>query len=99
MLALAAADTEIQDGSVSVHNLRRNAERSGLTPIGFGLGPRRLERKGFVELEEVRDEEGYSYQVVALSDDGWSWIDRNESLFSLRKEEDKTSISDDDIPF
>ena len=99
VLALAAADTEIPSSSVSVHDLRRNAERSGLTRIGLGLGLRRLERKGLVELKEVESEEGYLYQVVALSDDGWSWIDRNESLFSLRKEEDNTSISDDDIPF
>lgn len=99
VLALAAAGTGIPSSSVSAHNLQRDAERSGLTPIGFGLGLRELKRKGLVELEEAEDGEGYLYQVVALSDDGWSWIARNESLFSLRKEEDKTSISDDDIPF
>ena len=99
VLAIAATDTEIPSSSVSVYDLRRNAERAGLTRVGFGLGLRRLEQKGLVEFEETRDEDGGLYQVVALSDQGWNWIDRNESLFSLRREENSTSISADDIPF
>ena len=99
VLAIAATDTEIPSSSVSVYELRRNAERAGLTRVGFGLGLRRLGQKGLVEFEETQDEEGGLYQVVALSDHGWNWIDRNESLFSLRREENSTSNSDDDLPF
>ena len=32
-------------------------------------------------------------------DDGWNWIDGHESLFSFRREDSVTELSEDDIPF
>ena len=98
VLAIAAAETEVPGSSTSVVDLKRNAERSGLTRVGFGLGFRRLTRKGLVELGKVQDEDGVLYDTVALTEQGWMWIDQNEALFSLRKDASDTFASDD-IPF
>ena len=99
VLAIAAAETVVPGGSVSTFSLKHDAERSGLTAVGFGLALRRLQRRGFVNIIHQKDDDGTDYQAIVLEDDGWIWIDDHESLFSLTKEENKPSDFDDDIPF
>ena len=99
VLAIAAAATDVPGSWENMHSLKRDAERSGLTGVGFGVALRRLHQKHLVELREGEDDYGETYRSVALSNNGWNWIDSHESLFSFRKEEDATELSDDDIPF
>lgn len=89
VLALIAASGE-PGRSTDIGLLKRAADRSGLTGVGFSLALRRLQNKHFVELDEHR--------WVGLSDSGWDWIDGNESLFVTHKGESDPD-EDDDIPF
>ena len=52
-----------------------------------------------MELGNDEDERGERYETVALSDSAWTWIDRNDSLFSLVKEKNNAQDSNDDVPF
>lgn len=99
VLAIAAAETVVASDSVSAFQLKRDAERSGLTAVGFALALRRLQRRGFVKVIQETDHDGSEYQAIVLEDDSWTWIDDHESLFSLTKGENEPSDFDDDIPF
>ena len=99
VLAIAAAETVVVSDSVSAFQLKRDAERSGLTAVGFALALRRLQRRGFVKVIQETDHDGSEYQAIVLEDDSWTWIDDHESLFSLTKGENEPSDFDDDIPF
>ena len=99
VLAIAAAETAIPGTSVAAWSLRKDAERAGLTGIGFAVAIRSLQRKGFVEFGIDEDYREEPYETVTLNDTAWTWIDSNDSLFSLLKEKSNAHDSDDDIPF
>lgn len=99
VLAIAAAETAVPGKPVSAWSLRRDAERAGLTGIGFGIALRGLQKKRFVTFVKYEDEDG-SYEAVDVTDDAWTWIESNDSLFSLFREEKAVpELSEDDIPF
>ena len=104
VLALAAAETAAFEEFIAIYKLKYSAEKSGLAGIGFGLALRRLQQREFIRSIQERDHEGEVYPAIALSDKGWSWIDRHESLFVLHKgKSPPTHVDedpfDDDIPF
>ncbi len=98
ILAIIAGDTVLPDSATGVHSLKHDAERAGLTSIGFGLGYRRLLRKGLVETVTLEGEFGEQYDGARLTQSGWDWVESNETLFSLKKTQ-KADDFDDDIPF
>jgi hypothetical protein len=63
---------------------KQDVERAGFRAIGFALGLRRLQKKGFISLYDVYDRDG-PYEAVRVTDEGWEWIEKNESKFILRK--------------
>lgn len=86
VLAALAGDMLLPDSSSSIYSLKHDVERAGFTSLGFGLGFRRLLKKGFVESTEVLDEQhGESYPAARLTQIGWDWIEANERMFSLKK--------------
>ena len=99
VLAIAAAETAIPGKPVSAWSLRQDAERAGLTGIGFGVALRGLQRRRFVDFVRYEDEEG-GYDAVDVTDNAWTWIDSNDSLFSLFREKKAVpELTEDDIPF
>ncbi len=100
VLAVLAGETGLPDTSTSVWSLKNDVERSGLTPIGFSLGFRRLIGKRLIETTKEYDEQGEPYDAARLTPDGWDWVEQNESLFVLRKKaRSKDNESENDIPF
>lgn len=101
VLAIVAADTAIPDTKTSVYSLKNDAEKSGLTSMGFGLALRRLVRRQFARTFDADDEDGHGvYTAAELTDLGWQWVENNESRFVLhQKERPSTAGLDDDIPF
>jgi len=98
VLAVLAGETGLPGTSLTPYSLKNDAERSGLTSIGFSLAFRRLLAKGFVETLELYDEhQGEPYEAIRLSEAGWSWIENNESLFALKKSSQQNF--EDDSPF
>ena len=64
--------------------------------------------KGYVTLEEVEREDFSDHWIerhVKLTEDGWDWINANESLFSFIRHdgnganESTNVLTEDDIPF
>ena len=99
VLALVAGETAIPGNRASAWSLREDAQRAGLTHIGFGVALRALQRKRFVDFVQDQDTDG-AYDAVAVTDDAWAWIDSNDSLFSLFREESAApALTEDDIPF
>jgi hypothetical protein len=99
VLALAAGEATLPSSIIGLNYAKRSAEQSGLTGLGFSLGVRRLVSKGFIELSQTTDEIGAElWDVIVITNSGWSWIESHESLFVTHKEKKKTKF-DDDIPF
>lgn len=69
-----------------LYSISSDIERMGLTAIGISLGLRRLIAKGLIETSVSPDEQGFDTDHVNLTEKGWEWIDRNENLFIIRKE-------------
>ena len=99
VLALAAAETATFEESIAIFQLKHDAANSGLTGIGFGLALRRLQQREFVRSIQERDHDGETYPAIVISDEGWSWIDRHESLFVLHKGKNPPIDVDEDLPF
>lgn len=100
VLATLAGDAVLPDSSTSFFSLKHDVERAGFTSLGFGLGLRRLLKKGLIESTEGYDEQNnYSYEAARLTQDGWNWIEQNEGMFSLKKGSPSKDDFDDDIPF
>ena len=98
VLAVLAGETSAPGSTASIWSLKNDVERAGLTSIGFALGFRRLTSKALIEKVEASDERGDSYDAARLTDAGWKWVERNESLFALRRDS-PTSQPDDEMPF
>ena len=96
VLAVIAGSTFLPNNPVAAYSAKVDAERSGVTNMGFILAIRKLTNKKFIELVEIQNEQGESYNGVSISDSGWAWIEENESRFVLHRTDNPTS---NDIPF
>lgn len=95
LAVLAGANSNPSD-AVGAFSAKREAERAGVTGMGFNLGLRRLLAKQFIEKSDLWDERGDErYDGLRVTDPGWAWIDANESVFVLHRQ----SKDEDKIPF
>jgi nucleoside 2-deoxyribosyltransferase len=100
VLAVLAGSVGVPDGYVSVFSVQQDAERAGLTKLGFALGVRRLIAKSFVGASLDNDHNGDQYDTLKVTSAGWDWIDANETRFVLRRiVPDREAPTNDDIPF
>lgn len=98
VLALVAGEASLPASSAGLHYVKRSAEQSGLTNVGFALGVRRLVSKGFIEITQDGDYRDEPYDVLVITDRGWRWIESHESLFVIHRSK-KSRAQDEDIPF
>lgn len=97
VLAVVAGEAFMPGSAVSVAGAKRDAERAGITNMGFNLALRKLIAKRFVRLEDIWDERlDESYSGLAVAEIGWEWIEVNESRFVLHRQDKK---NDETIPF
>lgn len=94
-LAVIAGGSFMPGEGVSVWSAKREAEQVGVTNMGFNLAIRRLTAKGYVEISQLWNEQNQEpYDGVTVTESGWNWIEANESMFVLHRQDAK-----DDIPF
>lgn len=97
VLAVVAGEAFMPDHAVSVLSVKTDAERAGVTNMGFNLALRKLMAKKFVQLEELFDDQaGERYSGIAIAELGWNWIEANESRFVLHRQDKQ---KDDSMPF
>ena len=110
VLASLAASLGVPHGNLSLWSVRNDAEKAGLTTIGFSLGLRRLINKGYIKIGEFYDGSinNDPYDGASITEKGWSWIDVNESKFVIHRRPKQAPVPqplnsnnefDDDIPF
>ena len=104
VLAATAGSVRFPTESISAHGVKEDVEQSGFTPLAYSLGLRRLMLKRFISSGEVEEFNSRPYQVLTVTDQGWEWIDRNESRFVLQSKPHKKtapppSDSGEDVPF
>lgn len=84
VLAVVAGSSFSPTRGIGLYGAKNDAERAGLTNMGFNIGIRRLLAKNFIEMIELFDENnGEPYEGVRVIDSGWTWIDANETRFVL----------------
>jgi len=94
VLAVIAGSTFLPNNAVNLYLSKRDAERAGLTSLGFNLALRRLLSKRYVSLDQLWDEQaGEPDDGVSITDFGWSWIEENESRFVLHNKQDSRANS------
>jgi hypothetical protein len=97
VLAVLAGEAYLPTNAVGAGTAKRDAERAGVTSMGFNVALRRLLAKGLVQNDDILDERvGESYPGLAVTESGWQWIDDNQSRFVLHRAEKK---ADEDTPF
>lgn len=98
VLAVVAGEAFMPDTAVSVYGAKHDAERAGITNMGFNLALRKLLAKKLVLMEDIWNErDGESYPGLGVTESGWKWIEENESRFVLHRQDKKKK--DEDIPF
>lgn len=97
VLAVIAGSIFLPDSRVAVYIAKNDAERAGVTNMGFNIAIRKLTAKKFIEIAELwNDRDDEPHNVVSISHSGWAWIEENESRFVLHRTDKPKS---DDIPF
>jgi hypothetical protein len=77
VLAVVAGSSFLPSNPVAVYGAKRDAERAGVTNMGFNIGVRRLTAKKFVEIGNFQDEEnGQDYDGMKITESGWAWIEK-----------------------
>ncbi len=99
VLASAAGSVMLPGEGTTAYMIKNDVERSGFTILGFALGVKRLVARKFVDVRENSDYNGETYQEIVLTDEAWDWIEQNESKFLIRKKEEPSTDSSDDVPF
>jgi len=95
LLAVLASGLFSPTSTSALWVTKRDAEKAGMTGMGFNLALRRLQAKEFVETSaEVDERDGESYTVLALTERAWDWIDTNDSEFVLHKPTGKPDVGD-----
>ena len=99
LLAVLAGTVYTPTTAVSLNYVRQEAESAGLTGVGCSVGMRRLSGKHFIsESIELDEDNRDTYQALSITEEGWSWIDANDSLFVLHRQQGKKPAVLD-IPF
>ena len=100
LAAAASHSTGASRDLTPLANVKRDAEKSGLSALGFALGLRRLEQKSFVHVQEERNGQDWddTRKVIRVEEEGWDWINRNEAKFVLKRVRE-SEAEDDKIPF
>lgn len=84
LLAVLASELFSPTSTASLWSIKRDAEKTGMTGMGFNLALRRLMQKGFANIvDEYDDNSGESFQALSLTGAAWDWIDANDSEFVL----------------
>jgi hypothetical protein len=108
VMATVAGNANAPDSWVGTYQVRSEAEREFITPLGITLALHRLSAKKLLEAGVDADYNGNPYDALRITHLGWNWIDENESSFVIRRSaESKTDtsgmlhvgIKDEDIPF
>ena len=99
VLAMLAGSIISPDASYGLWMLQQDTEKAGLTKLGCTLGIRKLLAKKLIKTTTEMDSGGDVYDALAVEEAGWDWIEANEDKFVLRKGQQESVISDDDIPF
>ncbi len=100
VLVAVVGAVAVPDGAASLYSIKVRAGRLGLTDEGFIIGMRRLgaKGKGFICISAETNYHGDPIEVVGITEEGWAWIEANESLFVILRSEKRMPDSDD-IPF
>ena len=99
VIATVAGSVILPGEGVAAHAAKRDVERAGFTAVGFSIGVQRLRSKNLIELCEASDDEGWNYQNIVITSNGWDWIERNEDKFMLRRPAPETASDSDGVPF
>lgn len=94
VLAEIAGSIFMPDAGTAISSVKKQVEQV-FTSVGFSLGLNRLRAKGFIEIKDEYDHNGYPYSSAFLTDKAWAWIDANERSFVIRRPEK----NEDEIPF
>lgn len=98
VLAVVAGSSFLPSNAVGVYSAKSDVERAGVTKMGFNIAVRRLSGKKFIDIVDMWDENNQEqYDGVRVTEDGWKWIDANESRFVLQRPP-KESVPDE-LPF
>lgn len=98
VLAVVAGSSFLPLSPISAFSAKRDAERAGVTNMGFNIGVRRLSAKKFIEIVEIWDDNnGEQYDGIQITESGWAWIENNETKFVLHRSSRKDA--DGEIAF
>lgn len=89
VLAAVAGGDSLAASGASLYSIQSDAERAGVTPMGFNLAIRKLTQKKLVQSIELEDSHGEGYPGLRLDNAGWAWVDANQKLFTLLSPNDE----------
>lgn len=85
LLHIAAELMPIPGDSISVRDLKNEADKIGIDGISFGLAFRKLQNDGFMERHDTYFVNNETYEPVELTEAGWNWINDNRHLFPAKQ--------------
>lgn len=95
VLTIIAGNAHLET-AYPAYKAKNDAERAGLTSLGFNIGLRKLITKDFASLVEIYDEQAHdTYDGIKISGLAWEWIERNESKFVIHHQQTQSNEIDD----
>ncbi len=89
--------------TVTPNDIQRDMRRAGYTKIAVSISLESLLRKEMIEFEQEADYNGNPFDVCRISAKGIDWMLEDRGRFRMTqeeiKEEEGTTVTDEDIPF
>ena len=100
-LAAIAENMDYPESGVSPYQIKNDMEKSGFTKIAAMLAMKGLLEKELVAQVEVQEWNSEPYLEYKFTKSGWTWVQKNQEKFLLKKLEKTNSFDefDDNIPF
>ena len=103
-LATLAAETSGMEASVSNWVVKNSMESAGFNRLATQVAIFSLVEKRLIHVSVEHDRDGETYEVYALTINGWSWIRKNLDQFSLSHTPEQRKVKrnrdlDDEVPF
>jgi hypothetical protein len=93
-LVIIAERLSTPDDWVGTGLIQQDMEKAGFTKIATSLGLAVLVRKGLIKIDEGTEYEGYPFQVLTVTEEGWDWLLANQDRLELQMTE-----PEEELPF
>jgi hypothetical protein len=99
-MTVIVGEAKYLNNIAEISSIYNEMEAAGYLPVATSVALRGLFRSKFIVKQRVQDERGNEWDALAVTEEGWQWIEENlDRLLRGAPKKSPKSEPDDEIPF